>query len=344
VAIDGRYRNTFLGDDVNIWINSSDLERIAQRTVEFETILKELSPPEKRDLALQLIDSAREHLRQYPASCAARARREDAFTQLYEVNEAHFWQDRRATDADFRQMEDYVFAPLMYDRSRTCCWNSSTAAMYEIIMQFNESRILDEASGMCQEPTVFMARGVSSDSDGYDLFRNFAESIGRMEEWVKWSEDESCPQAMTAIDDTETQPNWAPYCDRGPGGMQPGCGDAGGTTETARAIAAGQYDNLRICMGETDVFAFEAEAGDAVKLSLDFGDGVGNVSLSVTDQDGDYVEDGVSRTLSRMGPDSDPVSMEPIEFVADYSMTYYVSIKGFNEASTRNYTLSIAID
>ena len=33
---------------------------------------------QKRDLALQLIEEARAHLKKYPASCSARIRREDA--------------------------------------------------------------------------------------------------------------------------------------------------------------------------------------------------------------------------------------------------------------------------
>ena len=46
--------------------------------------------PKKRDLALQLIEEARAHLRRYPASCSARNRREDAF-DLYALNEQYFW-------------------------------------------------------------------------------------------------------------------------------------------------------------------------------------------------------------------------------------------------------------
>ena len=48
VSVDGRYRNTFLGDDVDTWINSSNHQAIAQRTADFEDLLKELTPEEKR--------------------------------------------------------------------------------------------------------------------------------------------------------------------------------------------------------------------------------------------------------------------------------------------------------
>ena len=93
------------------------------------TIISILQVPIKRDLALSLIEDARSHLRRYPASCSARKKREDAFSTLYDVNADHFWMTPEQTDAAYRQLEDYVFAPLIYNRSRTCCWNSSTTAI-----------------------------------------------------------------------------------------------------------------------------------------------------------------------------------------------------------------------
>ena len=40
-------------------------------------------------------------------------------------------------DAQYRIFEDYVFAELEYTESKTCCWNSSNSAMFQIAMDFN---------------------------------------------------------------------------------------------------------------------------------------------------------------------------------------------------------------
>ena len=153
----GRWRNEVAEADREAYINDADHEAVGARTARFETILRSLSPAEARTVAVEAVEAAREHLRNYPASCAARARREDAFDRLYAVM-AESSVDRARVDADYRTLEDYVFSALVYDQSRTCCWNRSTAAMHEIVMQYAEREQMEaQAAGMCVAPTVFRA-------------------------------------------------------------------------------------------------------------------------------------------------------------------------------------------
>ena len=57
----------------------------------------------------------------YPASCAARIRREEAFAELYELENDSFYNSRSEVDATYRKLEDYVLSALVYDQSKTCC-------------------------------------------------------------------------------------------------------------------------------------------------------------------------------------------------------------------------------
>jgi hypothetical protein len=139
-ASTSRYRNTFLPDEVELWINGTDLEAIAARPARFAELMKALTPQEKVDLAIGRIEDAREHLRKYPASCSARNNREAAFEVLEEVLVADFEQTPDEVQAEHRTFEDHVFAQLEYSKSKTCCWNHSTAAMHEIIIKLNENR------------------------------------------------------------------------------------------------------------------------------------------------------------------------------------------------------------
>ncbi len=213
LSTDGsRYRNTFMPEDVEIWINSTDKEAIAARPARFGELMKELTPDEKVTLAIERIEGAREHLRKYPASCSARNNREDAFEELEEVLVADFGKTPDEVHAANRTFEDHVFAQLEYSKSKTCCWNHSTTAMHEIIMAFNNKRIADDAEGTCNEPLIFKARNVSASDDGYADFRDFAAELGRADDWVAWSEDEPCSQAATLTEDLEKDPPAPSWC------------------------------------------------------------------------------------------------------------------------------------
>lgn len=229
----------------DFWIADSATERIAGRIASFEELLGTLSPTVMTEVYLQKIEDKRNHLRNYPASCAARIEREKAFKELYELQLQHFGYDQETVDKQYRTLEDYVFAELEYSVSKTCCWNSSTAAMYEIIMGYNAS--LNEGAEGCPEVAVFKASG-----GGFGLFEAYAQSIGRGDEWVAWSADESCPQADVE-EDTEVAHLWTALCDIYGDVMNGGagpCDDSFGTnysSEVAAPLDPGSYPALKAC-------------------------------------------------------------------------------------------------
>ncbi|MFP4599333.1 MAG: hypothetical protein ACLFVJ_13830 [Persicimonas sp.] len=207
--IDGRWTNVVPAEAQDDFINSTDHEAIAERPGRFEQILTELSPEEKMDVLLEVIEDKRAHLRNYPASCAARIGREDAFKDLYEIA-AELDMSTEEVDRQYRRFEDYVFAELVYAESKTCCWNSSTSQMYDLAIEYNLNRVEDEETGQCQDVAVF--KGRDDGTDGFELFREYAESVGQGDAWVEWSADESCPQADVSAD-TEAEHRWAPICE-----------------------------------------------------------------------------------------------------------------------------------
>ncbi|MDQ3300319.1 MAG: hypothetical protein M3619_27390 [Myxococcota bacterium] len=200
--IGGYWTNTWMAGDEASWINSTDYPRLAARTARFEQILGQVSPDQQRIELLQQITDARRHLANYPSSCSARERREHAFATLYELSERSFGQSVAQVDAAHRTLEDYVFGELEYTRSKTCCWNSSTSAMYDIIMK----RARAQQAGTCVAPTVF-----KSQLDGYLGWASYAQTLGRGTEWRPWTEDEPCTQRATASD-VEVPPDATPYC------------------------------------------------------------------------------------------------------------------------------------
>lgn len=282
----GRWRNEVLEGDREAYINERDYEAIAARPARFEAILRSLSAAERRDVALAAIESAREHLRSYPASCAARIRREDAFETLYEVL-AEQGLDRAAVDATYRTLEDYVFAALVYDRSRTCCWNRSTAAMHAIIMDYAEAEQADAAArGMCLSPTVFRA-----ERDGYARWRDHAASLGRADEWVAWSEDESCSQRDVPEDTVDAARAGTAWCERGepvdpgePGG-DAGCdATGGGSRSAATPLAWGTTLDAELCADEEDWYRVESTSEVTVRIAFDHA--AGDLDLEVLAEDG----------------------------------------------------------
>ena len=208
-VVDGRWRNNVPPTDAEVHIDSTDTNAIGERLATFERILREVTPDEKRDVLNAQIEDARNHLRQYPASCSARIRREEAYAKLYDLESEHFGRTRKQVDAESRTLEDYVFAELDYETSKTCCWNSTTSAMYEIAMQKAAGDVEDHSASACLAPTVF-----KNADGGYDAFKAYAEAIGRGGEWVAWSEDEPCAQ-RDVENDTEADHGWTPWCEVG---------------------------------------------------------------------------------------------------------------------------------
>lgn len=204
----GRWTAAVLDADMEDFIPTTQKLKLSERPERFKLILKTLTNAQKLESLAEIIEAKRMHLREYPASCSARINREKAFDDLYLVGES-MGLSRADIDRDHRMLEDYVFAELEYEKSKTCCWNSSTAGMFDIVMQYNESIQNDPNAIECPALAVFKAEGAG---DGYDQFRAYAILNDRGDEWVAWRADETCPQANTTAD-VEVEHAWTDFCD-----------------------------------------------------------------------------------------------------------------------------------
>jgi hypothetical protein len=198
----GRWMNTWMNADEASWINDQSFDAIAARLAEFAQMLGSADPAAQRDQLLSVIADKRGYLAAHPSSCAARTDRETAFRSLYGVMQQSFGMDQTTVDAQYRTLDDYVFAPLAYASSRTCCWDHTSSQMYAIVMQYEQA----QASGGCVAPTPFAMMG-----GGYEPFASYASSIGMGAAWLPWSADEQCDQAG-ASDDVMAPFAATPWC------------------------------------------------------------------------------------------------------------------------------------
>jgi len=322
--IGGKWTNTWMAGDEASWICDTDYERLKTRPTEFRTLLGEVSPEDLRASLLQRIEDARNHLREYPASCAARTRREKAFADLYDLDADKFGMSKAQTDRTYRILDDYVFAELQYETSKTCCWDSSTSAMYQVIMDYNRQQAEDQ----CVEATVFKAVG-----GGYDLFKQFAEQTGRGHLWKDWSEDEPC-QARDVSDDSEVEHEWIPWCEASQGGGHGDtCTDDGyesnDNPNQATALSEGTYPDLQICKDNDDYYQVQLATGQSMTVTITFDHSVGDLDMALF-RGGDQVD------ISQGTNDVETVH-------ADEEGTYTLRIYGYSGA-TGTYSLAITID
>lgn len=204
--VGGYWTNTWMNADEAHWINSTDIAQIGARPERFRSLLGQVDPQLQKAELLNQIADARHHLEEYPASCAAREKREGAFNALYSIAD-DLGTTKAAIDKQYRTAADYVLGELDYTKSKTCCWNSSTSAMYDIIMKKQAADKADaDSRHVCEAPVVFKSR-----ADGYKYWADYAASLGRSADWKAWSEDESCPQKSVASD-TETALSATPFC------------------------------------------------------------------------------------------------------------------------------------
>lgn len=193
----GRWNNIVPMTSRDVYIEDTNLAAIAARPAQFKDLLAEESPEAARDGAIALIEAARRELRSRPASCSQRTKREDAFKALYEVMQQRFNKSKAEVDAEYRKLEDHVFAELEYTQSKTCCWNSTTAQMADIVLDKAKKDLeRDQRDGVCRQPTVFK----SSAGGKYDTWKTHAAELGRAADWREWSEDEPCAQRAVAED------------------------------------------------------------------------------------------------------------------------------------------------
>lgn len=295
--VGGYWTNTWMAVDEASWINSTDYARIAARPARFEQILGSLSPQVQRMELLAQIEDARRHLAQYPASCSARERREHAFATLYELSERAFGQSQAQVDTAYRKLEDYVLGELEYAQAKTCCWNSSTSAMYAIVMD----KARAEQAASCTTPTVFKSQLAT----GYGLWADHAAALGRAAEWRAWSEDEPCAQRDVA-EDAEAPRVATPFCQLAAPPTTT-CTDAlePNDSRSAARAAAGTVAELGICPSDDDWYAIAA--GGTVRI--EFSHAAGDLDLEAYDASG-------ARTGSSAGTgDSEQVSVPAGGFV-----------------------------
>jgi hypothetical protein len=212
ILVGGRWENDVPVVDHPVYIEDTNLDAISARPARFADLLAPATPEGARDAAIAIIQSARNALEQHPASCSQRTRREDAFKDLYKVMKDSFMTDATAVDQQYRQLEDYVFAELDYTTSKTCCWNSTTPDMNQIIQDFAQKELdANTKANICKQPTPFMSSGGGK----YDTWKNFAAQTMRADKWKEWSEDEPCNQRGVA-QDTLGARGKADYCAANP--------------------------------------------------------------------------------------------------------------------------------
>ncbi len=218
-VVGGKWTNVVLNDDRGDWINSTNRTALVARQDKFDKLMPQLDPQERINALVEKIETSRAHLRDHPSSCSARISREKVFKSLYDTG-AELGKSRTQMDQDFRKFEDYVLAELIYPESKTCCWNSTTNEMYQVVMKYNECitgqatggdcNAIPNASQSCQPAVVF--KGRNDAGDGYKVFADFAAATGH--NWVAWSADESCPQSGVS-EDTEEPNTITDFCSLG---------------------------------------------------------------------------------------------------------------------------------
>jgi hypothetical protein len=319
--IGGRWTNTWMAADEANWIDSTNVGAITGRPARFGELLEEVPPEKKRDALLAQIEDARAHLLQYPASCSARDHREQAFTQLYALAGA-LGTTQAELDQQYRRLEDYVFASLVYTHAKTCCWDSTTAAMGSIVMDYASK----EQAGVCKMPTVFRA-----ESGGYARWSAHAATLGQAAAWKAWNEDETCPQRDT-VDDLVAASTAGDWCSLDSTNTSPSCTpDAYEPNDTtAHAISLGTLSGS-ICAGDEDRFSLTIGAGRSLTVKLDFVDANGDLDLVVVGPSGTQV--GISEGTSN----EELVSLSNLT-----AGTYMIRVYGYDGA-TNNYTLTTSV-
>jgi len=196
-AVNGYWTNTWMNGDEAHWINSTDYATLSARPARFDSLLGQVPLDQQRTELLARIADARHHLSQYPASCSAREERELAFKDLYDVEYQLSQKGTVQVDQEQRTLEDYVFGELDYSHSKTCCWDSTTAAMHDIVMAAaRDEQAQATANQTCVAPTVFAA-----DSSGsYQMWAGYAAAHGQSAAWLAYHDDEDCTQRMVTTD------------------------------------------------------------------------------------------------------------------------------------------------
>lgn len=187
--IDGRWANIVPTNDRANYIEDTDYAGLLERWNKWSTVLSTGSPERAYEIAIENLEAAREKLRNKPASCSSRTLRESSWTQAIRAGQA-LGKSEAEVRAENANDEDFIFAELIYNQSKTCCWLKPGPEQYEVIKDyFNKEKAAAEANGQCVNPTPFRLTNGS-----YDIWKNHAATIGKT--WLNWTQDESpCPAA-----------------------------------------------------------------------------------------------------------------------------------------------------
>jgi len=318
--VGGRWTNTWMTSDEDDWIDSTNEAAVTARPAQLGDLLEEVTPARKKTALLAQIDDAREHLLQYPSSCSARERREQAFAGLYALA-SQLGTTQPELDHEYRRLEDYVFAPLVYTQSKTCCWDSSTAAMAAIIMDY----AVKEQANQCVAPTVF-----KSETGGYARWAAHAATLGRAADWKAWSEDETCAARAVAQDAVAATTAGA-FCSIDPP-AGPTCAVDGfepnESPGTAHAVLPGTIYG-QMCRGDQDWFSVGVAAGRTLIVHANFSHAAGDLDLVVLAPNG--VEAGRSESTT---------DVETVTIASTVAGNYKIHLYGYAGA-TNAYSLTI---
>ena len=134
-------------------------------------------------------------------------------------------------------------------------------------------------------------------------------------------DDSECPGGLVCIDNACVG---APVCPADV--FEPNNG-----AQTARPIAPGVYDELRLCEDDSDWYAIAICAGGTVRIDAAFSHEAGDVDMFLEDSDG-----------LRLGTSDSPDDGESIEWTAVDATLARLSVYGF-EGATNGYDLSIEV-
>jgi hypothetical protein len=320
--------------DHDVYINSSDYTALADRIDQFEQLLGSLSPEDQQQFLISKIDEKRLHLQNFPASCAARTAREDAFTELYALSMLHFNQSKQEVDAAHRTIADYVFAELEYPLSKTCCWNSTTPAMYQIIMDYNLGITYNHDTQECYPPEIFMWK-----EGGYHAFKAHAATMNMADQWVDWTEDEPCA-AANVESDKEKEHSWTAMCEIKDalfgGGGDPvtpdaGCADEFTNNHTAAGaaeVSEGTYDELKVCHENPDYYVVETQ-GESYVVKAHFSNDQGDIDLALFNE-----------ALVEIDSSTSMDDVESVKLPAEAG-TYFIEVRLYSSQGATDYSLSI---
>lgn len=199
---------------VMTYIAGTDYATLGARTGIFENLVDLPKPEELVTELVKLIGEKRQKIAAKPNTCSGREGREDLFDQLYSVMSENWGKTRAQVDAVYRTTADYVFAPLDYTTSSTCCWNGNGSVDNNNRLLAMGNSIVSTAvatakrnGAACQSPAVF-----KKTAGAYQPYQSAATGVN----WLPYSNDENCAQGRPTDPrfPNDTLKAWTvtPYC------------------------------------------------------------------------------------------------------------------------------------